>query len=72
MPERGIPVHSVGRILSKGGNLRVSKPSKLALAKRLEKWCVEIAGRALIYMKHAKRKTLLEEDIERAIEDVFK
>ncbi len=72
MPKRGIPPHSIGRMFGKMGSLRVSKASKQALAVQLEQWTTEIAKRAVMYMKHARRKTLLEEDVERAIEDVFR
>ncbi|MBW2988229.1 histone [Candidatus Woesearchaeota archaeon] len=72
MPKRGIPTHSVGRIFTRKGNLRVSNGSKQVLKEQLELWTTQIAERALVYMRHAKRKTVMPDDIRLAIMDVFK
>jgi histone H3/H4 len=71
MAERGIPEHSIGRLFKQIEDIRVSRESKLELKTRLEAWAEAIALRALVYMNHAKRKTMLKQDVELAIKDIF-
>ena len=70
MAKRGIPLHSIGRIITDETELRVSQEAKLALQTHLEDLTKEIAKKAILFSKHAKRKTILKEDLELAIEEL--
>lgn len=61
MPE--ISIASIDRIIRKSSGLRVSESAAIVLANHLEDVGMKIAGEAALYSKHAKRKTITDEDI---------
>jgi len=70
MAKRGIPMHSMGKIIASETELRVSSDAKLAMKMHLEEFTEKIAKKAILYAKHAKRKTVLKEDVDLAIEEI--
>ncbi len=71
MAERRIPEHSIGRIFKRIEDIRVNGESKQLLKAQIEAWIEAIAIRSLVYMRHAKRRTVMEEDVALAIKDLF-
>jgi histone H3/H4 len=61
-----IPVAAAEKIIRKAGAERVSREAAKLLAEILEKKGLEISQRAILLAKHAKRKTITEEDIKLA------
>ena len=70
MVERGIPQHSMGRFITQLEEIRVSTDAKKALKEFCEKESRRIIEKALLFMRHTKRKTLQIEDIELAIKEL--
>lgn len=65
-----LPSAAVDRIIRKGGGLRVSEKAAKELAEVLEEYGIKIAQQAAAFAKHAKRKTITEEDIRLAAKNV--
>ena len=70
MARRSIPLHSIGRIITDETELRVSQDAKLALKNHIESLTKEIAKKSILFAKHAKRKTVLRDDIKLAIDEI--
>ena len=58
-----ISIAAIDRIIRKGSGLRVSDSAAKILAEHLEDIGVKISQEASLYSKHAKRKTITDEDI---------
>ncbi|MFP4111955.1 MAG: histone family protein [Candidatus Woesearchaeota archaeon] len=67
---RSLPLKSIQNIMENAGVERVSESAKEELKILVEKRAKEIASKAVKYSRHAKRNTLLKEDIDLAFEDV--
>ncbi len=65
-----LPVAPVYRILRKAGADRVGQDAKLAMVEVLYEIAQKIARRAAELAKHSKRKTLQEEDIRIAVQEL--
>jgi histone H3/H4 len=63
-----IPIATAEKIIRKAGAERVSRDAAKLLAEILEKKGLEISQKAILLAKHAKRKTITEEDIKLAIQ----
>lgn len=63
-----IPYAPVERLIRSAGADRVSETAGVALAEILEQYGLKIAEEAIVLAKHAKRKTVKEEDIKLAME----
>lgn len=63
-----IPYAPVERLIRSAGAYRVSETAGIALAEILEQYGLKIAEEAIVLTKHAKRKTVKEEDIKLALE----
>lgn len=63
-----IPYAPVERLIRSAGADRVSETAGVALAEILEQYGLKIAEEANVLAKHAKRKTVKEEDIKLAME----
>ncbi len=61
-----IPIAAAEKIIRKAGAERVSRDAAKLLAEILEKKGLEISQRAIALAKHAKRKTITEDDIKLA------
>jgi histone H3/H4 len=61
-----IPTAVAEKIIRKAGAERVSRDAAKLLAEILEKKGFEISQKAILLAKHAKRKTITEEDIKLA------
>jgi len=66
-----LPVAPVGRIIKNAGAERISKDAKKALTRILEEKGLEIARDAVRFAKHSGRKTVLERDVDAAINDIY-
>jgi histone H3/H4 len=66
-----LPLATMEKIIKKGGAERVSEDAKVALAEVLEEIAVQITLRAAVLAKHAKRKTIKQEDIEIAKKEIL-
>lgn len=62
-----LPLAAMENIMFKAGASRVSEDAKSELKKMLEEYGETIAERAIIYARHAKRKTIKTEDILLAV-----
>ncbi len=58
-----LPIAAVDRIIRKSSGLRVSEGAAKVLAEHLEEAGMKIAQEASLYSKHAKRKTITDDDI---------
>ncbi len=67
-----LPLAPVERILRKAGAQRVSEEAKKEMAKAIEEMAVKIAKRASELAKNAGRKTVREEDIKMASQEILK
>ncbi|RLF03491.1 MAG: histone [Thermoprotei archaeon] len=67
---RGIPLHSMGRLIQSIEDIRSTAGAKRLLKAQLEEWANKVAERAVVYMNHAGRKTLMKPDVELAIKDL--
>jgi len=63
---RGIPLASMEKLIRKSGAHRVSESAKEELRKILEDKAENISKKAIMFVKHAGRKTIKEEDIQLA------
>ena len=70
MSKKIIPLAPVERLIrtASDGDIRVSESARGALTEVLEDIGIKIAKEAIIETKHAGRKTVKAEDINRAIE----
>ena len=62
-----LPLAPVERIIRKAGADRVSEDAGVELAKILEDYGIEVSREAITLAKHAKRTTVMEEDIRLAV-----
>ena len=67
-----LPLAPVERIIRKAGAERVSEDAGFELARVLEDYGIEISREAMVWAKHAKRTTVKDEDIRRAVERIKK
>jgi histone H3/H4 len=72
MTKRLLPLAAMESIMKKAGADRVSDKAKEALKEYLEKTAEEITKNALQFAEAAKRNTLKDEDIERAVKLIIK
>ena len=70
--EKNLPLAPFFRILKSVGASRVSKEAAETMRDLVEDLCLEIAGEAWDLTLHAKRKTVMREDIELAAKRVLK
>jgi len=68
----GISRNTAKRIIENCGASRVSKDAAGELAKIIDDVAERIIKNAKEYAKHAKRKTIIKEDIRRAIKDYIR
>ena len=67
LTKRLLPLAAMEALMKKAGADRVSDKAKEALKEYLEKRAEEITKNALQFSEAARRNTLKEEDIERAV-----
>ena len=67
-----LPLAPLDRIFRKVGAKRVSESATRALREILEELALEIAKEALILANHAKRKTVIREDVILAARQVMR
>ncbi|MFH1751314.1 MAG: histone family protein [archaeon] len=65
-----LPLAAVDRVIRKAGASRVSEDAAKALAEILEEIGLNIATQANMLAHHAKRKTVVAEDIQLAAKSV--
>ncbi|MDF2955613.1 histone family protein [Candidatus Alkanophaga liquidiphilum] len=70
MPE--LPIAPITRIIRKAGAERVSEDASVELVKCLEEVGAKISKEAVDLAKHAGRKTVKKEDIQKAAERIVK
>ena len=63
---RLIPLATMEQILKKAGAIRVSEDAKKELKEALENYADKISVKAIEFSKHAKRRTVLGEDVRLA------
>jgi DNA-binding protein len=68
--ERILPVAAVDRIIRKAGGYRVSESAAIALGDVLEEHGAKISLQAIEFSKHAKRRTVTDEDIRLAVKNI--
>lgn len=68
----GLPPGSVERVARDLGVERLSKKAVFALTEILNKYTEEVMGEAVLLALHAKRKTVMKEDIELAAKNFTK
>ena len=61
-----LPLAPVKRILEKSGAKRVSKDATISFAKMLEDVASDLIAEAVLFAKHAGRKTVVREDVKLA------
>ena len=67
---RDIPLKSMEQIMKSSIYLRVSEEAKIELKKIVENRFDLIVEKAISFARHAKRNTLMKEDIELAIKEI--
>jgi len=67
-----LPKNPVSRLIREAGAERVSEAAVDSLVYHMEKFAEEVAKRAVELARHAKRKTVTKDDIELAVESVWK
>ncbi|MEM3362481.1 MAG: NFYB/HAP3 family transcription factor subunit [Candidatus Anstonellaceae archaeon] len=67
-----LPKASVEKLIRSAGAERVSDSATLELLTILEKVGQEISQQAKIYATHAGRKTIVDQDIKLAFENLYK
>jgi histone H3/H4 len=70
MPLRGIPLHSIKRLIAEETELRVSLEAREAMKEFLEDLTKRIGEKAITFAKHSDRNTILEKDIDLAIKEI--
>ena len=68
----GLPPGSVERVARDLGVERLSKKAVFALTEILNRYTEEVMGEAVLLALHAKRKTVMKEDIELAAKNFTK
>ena len=68
----GLPPGSVERVARNFGVERLSKKAVFALTEILNRYTEEVMGEAVLLALHAKRKTVMKEDIELAAKNFTK
>ena len=63
MSRRVLPLAAMDKIMRKAGALRVSESATEALAGLLEGEGIKISEKAIMYSRHAGRKTVIRADI---------
>lgn len=67
-----LPLAPVERILKRAGAQRVSESAKVEMVKAIEEMAMKIAKRAYEIASSAGRKTIREEDIKQAAQEILK
>jgi DNA-binding protein len=67
MAKRLLPLAAMEALMKKAGADRVSDKAKEALKEHLEKTAEDLTKKALQFAEAARRNTIKEEDIERAV-----
>ena len=62
-----LSLSSMEKLIKKAGADRVSESGKKSLRKELEKVAMDLAKKAVMFARHAGRKTVREEDIKLAL-----
>jgi DNA-binding protein len=70
MAKREIPLAAMEKILREVGAQRISEKSKESLQKVLEEKCREVGMLAMRFAMHANRKTIKEDDIQLALQQL--
>jgi DNA-binding protein len=68
--ERILPLAAVDRIIRKAGGYRVSEKAVEVLAEHLEEYGIKLSAQANEFAKHAKRRTVTDEDIKFVIKNL--
>lgn len=63
-----ISISKTKKLLKDAGAARVSEPALLKLQKHIDKEAYNTAKKAVMFSKHAKRKTVSESDVKLAAE----
>lgn len=71
MPDKSrlIPLATMEQLLKKAGAPRVSEEAKQVLKEALEDYAKKISLKAIELSKHAKRRTILGEDVKMAVKE---
>lgn len=66
---RLIPLATMEQLLKKHGAPRVSEDAKEVMKEALEEYAKKISLKAIEFCKHAKRRTVLGEDVRLAVKE---
>ena len=66
MSKKLIPIYAAGKLFKENGAIRASNKAKKALKDSLESYATEVAEKAVIFSKHAKRRTIKASDVKLA------
>lgn len=66
MSKKLIPIYATGKILKENGANRASNSAKNALKNYLEDYAKEVSEKAVVFSKHAGRRTIKASDIKLA------
>ena len=71
MPDKSrlIPLATMEQLLKRAGAPRVSEEAKQVLKEALEDYAKKISLKAIELSKHAKRRTVLGEDVKMAVKE---